>query len=444
MVAPLGRRTQPLQTPKQTETKPVETPPQQQPPVGPNDGQQLVDLLKALGKQVETAWKAATKEPGGDPLVKFLAAFTGRDAAPVAQQQENQAKISQRQNETKDALGFTVSEPAPKKETPKAEAAAPKKTEGAGPKKTEGAAHKKTEGAGHKKTEGAGAKKTEGAAAKKTEGAETTTEPASPAEEQHPPIVATADFAETAARVAEAKVDGLASKAEAGALLYSISKELKLARAAGQTPEQITAKVQQLLGEFRIGVALAPDLIAVSEQIGAQLAFIGMTGDSPEAWEKLGLSLLGGKAPDAPKYVHVEKIMTIAEAMAAFEARGGNAQQPAGHPPVVGAPAVEIPAAETATPQAETRRPQSRRETRTDDGGQRTRLQEQKRLEEQRRREQAGDTGGGGGGGDHARLLQDQINVTTQNLENLRRMQEEQNLRDQLNRQQEEDQRRRR
>lgn len=387
MVAPLGRRTQVVQPPKPTQTQPVEPPPQQQ--VGATEGQQLVDLLKTLGKQVETAWQAATKEPGGDPLVKFLAAFTGRDAAPVAQQQENQAKLAERQHQTKDALGFTVSEPAPKQ--------------------TEPAAEKTTD--------------------------------AAPAGQTEPAVVATADFAETAARVAEAKVDGQATKAEAGALLYSISKELKLARAAGQTPEQITAKVQQLLGEFRIGVALAPDLIAVSEQLGAQLAFIGMTGDSPEAWEKLGLSLLGGKAPDAPKPLHVEKTMTIAEAMAAFEARGGNAQQPQGAPGV-GAPVVELPAVETEQPTTETRQPPTRRETRTDDGGQRARLQEQKRLEEQRRREQRRD-GDGGGGGDHARLLQEQINATQQSLENLRRMQDEQNLRDQQQRQLDEDRRRR-
>ena len=397
MVASAGRRTQPLKNPAQTETKPVETPPRQQ--VGANDGQQLVDLLKTLAGQVETAWKAATKEPGGAPLVKFLASFTGRDAAPVAQQQENQVKLSERQNQTKDGLGFTVSEPAPKK------------------------------------MEGPHAKKTEGAAAKEREA------PA-PAAETEPPIVPTADFAETAARVLEAKQDGQATKAEAGALLYSISKELRLARAAGQTPEQITAKVQQLLGEFRIGTALAPDLIAVSEQIGAQLAFIGMTGDSPEAWEKLGLSLLGGKAPDAPKHVHVEKTPTIAEAMAAFEARGGNAQQPPGHP-VVGPPGVELPAADGQPPTTETRRTEPRN---GGDAGRQVTEQtskEQKRLEERRRREQARETGGGGGD-DHSRLLQDQINVTQQNLENLRRMQDEQNLRDQLARQQEDELRRRR
>ena len=405
MVAPVGRRTPQVPPKVAEETKP----PAQTPPPVSTEADQLVALLQKLGQQIETAWTAATKEPGGDPLVKFLQAFTGGDTSTAAVKQENQTKLSERQRQTKDSLGFSVSEPAPEKKTEE-----PAKTDAA----EKPAAEKPAE-------------------APPAEGA----------------IVPSASFDETRARIAEAKVDFQASKAEAGAMLYSLSKELKLAKEAGQTPEQINATVMQLMGEFRNGVALAPDLVAVGDAIGAQIAGIGLAGDSPAAYEALALQLLDGKVPGPPKPPPAaEKTPTIAEALAAFEARGG---QPGHGGGIAAVPGMQVGAFQEPQivqaeekPEAKPRRGggESRQTVRTDDGGQRTEQrtrQERQRTEERRRREQQRDNDGGGGGGQ--RVTEDQIKSAQQQLDNLRKMQDEQNLaRDLQNKRIEEDAQRRR
>jgi hypothetical protein len=365
MVAPVGRRPVQQQQQPKTETPPKTetTPPPQQPGVS-TEGQELVQLLQKLGQQLSTAWTAATKEPGGDPVVKFLRAFTGGDANTATVQQENQAKMAERQSKSKDAMGFSVSEPeAPKK--PEATKEAPKVAEG------------------------------------------------------H--VAPDASFSQTKARIAHAKADFQATKAEAGELLYSLSKELKLAKEAGQTKEQISATVMQLLGEFRNGTALAPDLVAIGDQVGAQIAAIGLMGDSPAAYEALALQLLDGKAPAAPPAPpEVEKQLTVAEALAAFEARGGQSggevSLPVGDIGISGQASFPRPTKKRESGGEQTTKPVTTDTTRPV-AEQRRRDQQrldQRRREDERRRDRPdGDSGGGGGAS--TRIVEEQLKTTQLN-----------------------------
>ncbi len=358
MVAPVGRRQVQQQPKTETPPKSETTPPQQ--PVS-TEGQELVQLLQKLGQQLATAWTAATKEPGGDPVVKFLRAFTGGDASTTAVQQENQTKMAERQAKAKDAMGFSVSEPEPPKKTE-----APKEE----PKVAEGR------------------------------------------------VAPDASFSQTKARIGHAKADFQATKAEAGALLYSLAQELKLAKAAGQSKEEISANVQLLLGNFRTGTSLAPDLVAIGDALGVQIQAISLMGDSPAAYEALALSLLGGKVPEAPEPFIEAHQMTLAESFAAAEARGEGGGGGEGG----GIPIGEIGVAgQRSYPQATakgTSEPKTNVKVTYDQGGQQVteqrRRQEQQRLERQRRENERRDDSGGGGG-TSTRVVEEQIKTTQLN-----------------------------
>lgn len=365
MVAPIGRK--PIQSPP---------PPKPEEKKVASDAEQLTQLLGDIGKKLETAWNNAINPPPGavqqDPLLRFLSEFTNtplaKVEAPAAQTVKADAeKIAQRQAQKKDSLGFSVSEPE----------AAPKKDE-------------------------------------------TPVEPQQPGEIAQP----TKEFTQTAARIYAAREDGVATKAEAGALIYSMAQEIKLAKAAGVPQDEISKTMGRMLGEFRIGVALSDDLMAASESIAMQVGFISLMGDNPEAYEKLGLSLLGGKPPEPVKVPPPPEVIIPGSNMQEGGGGGGGVQF------VMGANGQPVSLEQQ---YARIHPNPNQNQTVTD-----TRLrQDQLRRTEERRREDAENAGNGGGGVD-TQVQQQQL-LYQQDL--IRQQQDQQRLQDQL-RQMEDQQRR--
>ena len=77
-----------------------------------------------------------------------------------------------------------------------------------------------------------------------------------------------------------------------------MGQDLRRAQAAGVPMPQFQEKVNSELQRFRTRTNMSPELADVGDQVGQRLSMIELLGNGPEAYEALGLELLGGKKPE--------------------------------------------------------------------------------------------------------------------------------------------------